>query len=101
MLDRLPNVYTDLGAAVSELGRQPRSAYQFLIRYQDRVLFGKGAWDVSEYPAYFRVLETPDEYFEYSRRRYANWAMYGLDLPDEVLKKIYYKNAQRLIPNLP
>ena len=101
MLDRLPNVYTDIGAAVSELGRQPRSAYQFLIRYQDRVLFGKGSWDVSEYPAYFRVLETPDEYFEYSRRRYANWAMYGLDLPDEVLKKIYYKNAQRLIPNLP
>jgi predicted TIM-barrel fold metal-dependent hydrolase len=101
MLDRLPNVYTDIGAAVNELGRQPRFAYQWLIRYQDRVLFGKGSWEVAEYPAYFRVLETADEYFEYSRRRYANWAMYGLDLPDEVLKKIYYKNAQRLIPNLP
>jgi uncharacterized protein len=101
MLDRLPNVHTDIGNAVSELGRQPRNAYQFLIRYQDRVLFGKGGWDVSEYGAYFRVLESADEYFEYSKRRYANWAMYGLDLPDEVLKKLYYKNAQRLIPNLP
>jgi len=101
LLDRLPNVYTDIGAAVSELGRQPRFANQWLIRYQDRILFGKGGWVPSEYPTYFRVLETADEYFDYSRRRYANWQMYGLDLPDEVLKKIYYKNAQRLIPNLP
>jgi predicted TIM-barrel fold metal-dependent hydrolase len=100
LLDRLPNVYTEMGAAVSELGRQPKFAYQWVLRYQDRLLFGKGSFVPEEYPVYFRVLETADEYFDYSRRRYANWQMYGLDLPDEVLKKIYYKNAARLITGL-
>ena len=88
------------GARIGELGRQPRFARQFLTKYQDRVLMGKDIYTPSEFHTYFRVLETEDEYFDYYRRRHANWKMYGLGLPDEVLKKLYYKNALKLIPGL-
>ncbi len=100
MLDRLPNVYTEMGAVLAELGRQPLTAHDFLVRYQDRVMFGKDIYDVTEYPYYFRTLETRDEYFDYYRRRHAFWKLYGLGLPDEVLKKIYYKNALKLLPGI-
>jgi predicted TIM-barrel fold metal-dependent hydrolase len=100
LLDELPNVSTEIGAVLAELGRQPRFAREWLIRYQDRVMFGKDAWEPSEYHTYFRVLETDDDYFDYYRRRHAFWKIYGLDLPDEVLKKIYYQNALRVIPGI-
>ncbi len=100
LLDELPNVNTEIGAVLAELGRQPRFARQWLIQYQDRVLFGKDSWRPEEYKVYFRVLETADDYFDYYRRRHAFWKMYGLDLPDDVLKKIYYQNAIRLIPGI-
>lgn len=100
ILDGLPNVYTEMGAVLAELGRQPRAAHAFLVKYQDRVLFGKDSWEPSEYHVYFRTLETADEYFDYYRPRHAHWKIYGVDLPDEVLKKIYYKNALRIIPGI-
>lgn len=100
LMDELPNMYTEIGAVLHELGRQPRAARAFLIKYQDRVLMGKDIWNPDEYATYFRVLETEDEYFDYYRKRHAFWKMYGLGLPDEVLKKIYYKNALRIIPGL-
>ena len=61
---------------------------------------GKDVWEPSEYATYFRVLETADEYFPYYRKRHAFWRMYGLDLPDPVLRKVYYENARRLLPDL-
>ena len=100
LLDALPNVYTEIGAVLYELGRQPRAARAFLIKYQDRVLMGKDIWNADEYAVYFRVLETEDEYFDYYRKRHAFWKMYGLGLPDEVLKKIYFKNALKIIPGI-
>lgn len=100
LMDELPNMYTEIGAVLAELGRQPRFAREWFIKYQDRVLFGKDSWAPEEYPTYFRVLETADEYFDYYRRRHAFWKMYGLDLPDEVLKKLYYQNALRIIPGI-
>jgi predicted TIM-barrel fold metal-dependent hydrolase len=99
-LDAMPNLYVDIAAVIAELGRQPRFAKQFLTKYADRVLFGKDVWAPSEYHVYFRVIESTDEYFEYYRRRHAFWKMYGLDLSDDVLKKLYYKNALKLIPGL-
>lgn len=99
-LDEMPNVHVDIAAVLAELGRQPRFARRWFIRYQDRVLFGKDTWAPSEFPTYFRVLETADEYFDYYRKRHAFWKMYGLDLSDAVLKKVYYKNALRLVPGL-
>ena len=99
-LDSLPNVYTEFGAVIGELGRQPRRARQFFIDYQDRVMFGKDTYRKSEFDVYFRVLETKDEYFDYYRKRHGLWKMYGLDLPDEVLKKLYYKNALKLFPSI-
>ena len=101
VLDKHPNMFVDIAAVLAELGRQPRFAREWLIRYEDRVLFGKDITEaMTEYHVYFRVLETADEYFDYYRRRHAFWKMYGLALPDEVLKKIYYKNALRIIPGI-
>jgi len=100
LMDRLPNVYTEIGAVLAELGRQPRFAREWFIHYQDRVMMGKDSWNPAEYPVYFRVLETADEYFDYYRKYHAFWQVYGLDLPDEVLKKVYYKNALRVVPGL-
>jgi predicted TIM-barrel fold metal-dependent hydrolase len=100
LMDQMPNMYTEIGAVLAELGRQPRFARQWFIQHQDRVLFGKDTWEPTEYAYYFRVLETADEYFDYYRKRHAFWKMYGLDLPDDVLKKLYYKNALRIIPGL-
>ncbi|MDA7711438.1 amidohydrolase [Flavobacteriaceae bacterium] len=99
-LDQYPNVMTEIGAVLAELGRQPKRARQFFIDYQDRLLFGKDSYNVSEYYTYFRVLETEDEYFDYYRKRHAHWKMYGLALPDSVLQKVYYKNALRLFPTI-
>jgi predicted TIM-barrel fold metal-dependent hydrolase len=100
LMDELPNLYTEIGAVIAELGRQPRAAREFLTKYQDRVMFGKDSWVPEEYTTYFRVLETADDYFPYHKRYHAFWRMYGLDLPDDVLKKIYYKNALKVIPNI-
>ena len=98
LLDEIPNMYVGLGAVLYELGRQPRFARQWLIRYQDRVVMGKDAYDKEEFHTYFRVFETADDYFDYYRRYHAFWKMYGLDLPDAVLAKIYYGNALKLVP---
>jgi uncharacterized protein len=100
LFDRLPNVYTEIGAVLAELGRQPRFAHDWFIRYADRVMFGKDAWGADEYLVYFRVLETDDEYFDYYRKRHAFWKMYGLALPDDVLKKVYFQNALKVIPGI-
>jgi uncharacterized protein len=100
LLDELPNVYVDIAAVLAELGRQPYSAHDFLVKYQDRVLLGKDIYEVNEYKWYFRALETRDEYFEYYRKRHAFWRIYGFQVPDEVLKKIYYRNALKLVPGI-
>lgn len=100
LLDEIPNMYVGIGAIIAELGRQPRNAKAFFIRYQDRILFGKDSWQPEEFPTYFRVLETEDEYFPYYKKYHAFWAMYGLGLPEEVLKKVYFQNALGLIPGL-
>ena len=100
IIDTYPNVYPEVAAIVAELGRQPRFAREFFIKYQDRVLFGKDTYRPGEYHTYFRIFESSDEYFPYFRRRHAFWRMYGLNLPDEVLKKFYYKNALKIIPGI-
>lgn len=99
-LDETPNMHIEMGAIIAELGRQPRAARAFFEKYQDRILFGKDSWVPDEYQTYFRVLETEDEYFPYHKKYHAFWAMYGMGLPDEILKKVYYKNALRLVPGL-
>ena len=100
LMERYPNMYTELGAVLAELGRQPRTARAFLIKYKDRVMFGKDSWAPDEYRVYFRTFETADEFFDYYRKRHAHWKLYGLDLPDDVLRHIYYRNAIRVIPGI-
>jgi uncharacterized protein len=100
LLTEIPNMYIECGAIIAELGRQPKAAKKFFEKYQDRILFGKDSWVPEEYATYFRVFETEDEYFPYHKKYHAFWAMYGMGLPDPILKKIYYKNALRIVPNI-
>ena len=101
LLSRLPNLFVETGAILAELGRQPRTANEFFVEYQDRVLFGKDSWQPDEFPYFWRTFETRDEYFDYYRDYHAFWKLYGLDLPDRVLQKLYYKNALAVTPGLP
>jgi predicted TIM-barrel fold metal-dependent hydrolase len=101
VLDSIPNMYLDLSAVLYDFGRQPRAAREFFIKYQDRLLFGKDAYQPTEYPYYWRVFETADEYFDYYRDYHAFWKLYGMDLPDDVLRKIYYENALKVTPGVP
>jgi predicted TIM-barrel fold metal-dependent hydrolase len=101
MLDESPNYFIDIAARLGELGRQPYAARQFLIRYQDRVLFGSDLGpDLESYRLSYRLLETDDEYFSYSVEDpppQGRWRVYGLHLPDDVLGKIYSANARRIL----
>jgi predicted TIM-barrel fold metal-dependent hydrolase len=99
-LDEFPNVNVGIGAVIAELGRQPRASKKFFETYSDRILFAKDAYNPEEFYTYFRVLETEDEYFPYYKKYHAYWRMYGLGLSDEVLRKVYYQNALRIIPGL-
>jgi predicted TIM-barrel fold metal-dependent hydrolase len=110
-LDRFPNMSVDIAARVGELGRQPVTARKFFDKYQDRILFGTDATPHGdEYPQqvfndqlyeiYYRFLETSDEYFDYAPAKIppqGRWRIYGIDLPDGVLHKVYYENAARLL----
>ena len=96
---RIPHMHVGIGAIIAGLG-QPRMANRFsrstrIASYSERT-----PTRPREFPTYFRVLESSDEYFPYYKRYHAFWRMYGLDLPDEILKKLYYKNALRIIPGL-
>lgn len=101
LLDRCPNLYTDISARAAELGRQPYAARRFFLRYADRILFGTDAGpDVDEYRRYYRFLESDDEYFPYGGGEVpgqGRWNIYGLFLPDNVLEKVYYQNAARVL----
>jgi uncharacterized protein len=100
LLDKLPNMQVEFAAILGELGRQPRAAKRFFVKYQDRILFGKDTYRIAEYPFYFRMLESDDEWIDNIRKYHGLWKLYALDLPDDVLKKVYYKNALRIFPTL-
>jgi hypothetical protein len=98
-LDSYPNMYVDVDARISELGRQPYTARRFFLKYQDRIMFGTDtAPNRDAYRMYYRFLETDDEYFDCAagHHRQGFWMIYGLFLPKDVLEKIYHKNAERL-----
>lgn len=103
LLDRCPNFYVDISARIGELGRQPYTARRFFLRYADRILFGS---DMGPYPEAYRIiyrfLETDDEYFNYNATpipMQGRWHVYGLYLPDEVLEKVYFRNAEHILLN--
>jgi predicted TIM-barrel fold metal-dependent hydrolase len=111
MLDRFPNVHVEIGARIGELGRQPRASARFFDRYQDRILFGTDAvplgfetpqqvFGEELYRIYYRFLETEDEYFDYAPAPVppqGRWRIYGLGLPEAVLRKVYHQNAERVL----
>jgi predicted TIM-barrel fold metal-dependent hydrolase len=100
LLDAHPNVYVDIAARTAELGRQPYRAREFFIKYADRILFGTDLVPEAEmYRLHFRFLETADEYFDYPSHasRQGRWKIYGLQLPDDVLRHVYRENALRLM----
>ncbi len=104
LLDKCPNLYVDIAARLGELGRQPYTARRFFINYADRILFGTD-WpaNVDWYRHHYRFLETDDEYFNYDLEeipRQGRWRVYGMFLPDDVLERIYFKNAAKLLPDM-
>jgi len=102
-LDLYPNMYVDIDARISELGRQPYSARRFFLKYQDRIMFGTDTAPNREaYRIYYRFLETDDEYFDPAggHHRQGFWMIYGVFLPRDVLEKLYYKNAERMLVGL-
>jgi uncharacterized protein len=99
-LESFPNFYVDIDARISELGRQPYTARKFFIQYQDRILFGTDTPpDAEAYRTYYRFLETDDEYFDPSGGHHlqGRWMIYGVHLPEEVLEKVYNKNALKIL----
>jgi predicted TIM-barrel fold metal-dependent hydrolase len=110
-LDRFPNMFVDIGARIGELGRQPRASRKFFEHYQDRILFGTDATPHGDefpqqvfndklYEIYFRFLETDDEYFDYAPAKVppqGRWRIYGIELPEPILHKVYNQNAARLL----
>jgi predicted TIM-barrel fold metal-dependent hydrolase len=99
-LDKYPNMYVDIDARISELGRQPYTTRRFMLKYQDRVMFGTDTYpDREAYRIYYRFLETDDEYFDPQKSHHLQgfWMIYGVFLPKDVLAKVYYKNADRLL----
>jgi len=101
VLDSHSNFHVDISARTAELGRQPYAAREFFLKYPDRILFGTDLIpDVNMYRLHYRFLETADEYFEYPSHasRQGRWNIYGLFLPDDVLRKVYRHNALRLLP---
>jgi len=112
-MDRFPNMHVELGARIGELGRQPRAARKFFDRYQDRIMFGTDAVPPPQglatpqqifgdalYEIYYRFLETEDEYFDYAPAPVppqGRWRIYGLGLPDRILRKVYHGNAARML----
>ena len=97
-LKTYPNMFVEFGARQAELGRQPRRARQFFLDFQDRIMFGTDSEpDPQMYASYFRWLETADEYFDYwGYPGQGRWEIYGMELPDAVLEKVYHKNAERI-----
>jgi predicted TIM-barrel fold metal-dependent hydrolase len=110
-LDRFPNMHIDIAARIGELGRQPRATRKFFDKYQDRILFATDATPHGDaypqqvfhdklYEIYFRFLETEDEYFDYAPAKIppqGRWRIYGINLPEAILSKVYYENAARLL----
>ena len=110
-LDRFPNMSVDIAARIGELGRQPRTSRRFFDKYQDRILFGTDATPHGDefpqqvfndklYEIYFRFLETADEYFDYAPAKVppqGRWQIYGIELPESILHKVYNQNAARLL----
>ncbi|MGH9342630.1 MAG: amidohydrolase family protein [Terriglobia bacterium] len=96
-LETYSNLTLELGGRIAELGRQPRRARQFLQQFQDRVMFGMDTkLSVDSYRTYFRFLETDDEAFDYPGYPWMGaWKIYGLNLPDDALLKLYHDNAAR------
>lgn len=111
MLEKYPNVNVEIGARIGELGRQPRTAARFFDKYQDRILFGTDAiplgtetpqqvFGADLYHIYYRFLETDDEYFDYApapKPPQGRWRIYGLALPEAILRKVYHANAERVL----
>ena len=113
MLDKFPNVHIEIGARLGELGRQPRQSRKFFDKYQDRIMFGTDAvpngtetpqqfFGMDLYEIYYRFLQTEDEYFDYAPAPVppqGRWQIYGLGLPESILKKVYLDNALRALPS--
>ncbi|HVC92262.1 MAG TPA: amidohydrolase family protein [Pirellulales bacterium] len=103
-LDRYPNLVVEFASRIAELGRQPYTSRQFFLQYADRIMFGTdGPRASGRLLPHWRFFETFDEYFPYAENAFPPqgfWNIYGIGLPDDVLRKVYHENAARIIPGV-
>ncbi len=103
-LDRYPNLVIEISSRIAELGRQPYTARQFFLRYQDRIMFGTdGPRVAGRLLPHWRFFQTSDENFAYAENPFPPqglWNIHGINLPEAALKKLYFQNAERVIPGV-
>lgn len=112
-LDHFSNFYVDLSARTYVLRMKPaKQVREFIMKYPDRILY---ATDAGKYTpegpsdedrvAFAKGMEdayrADFRYFaEKGKQKIGNGEVECLGLPREVVEKIFYKNAQRLLPAL-
>lgn len=98
LFEKYPNLYADNAARYAETAPIPRHVKAFYEKYQDRILYGTDmGFDKNMYSITWRILESQDEHF-YERNQFGyHWPLNGFGLSDEILAKIYSKNAKRII----
>jgi predicted TIM-barrel fold metal-dependent hydrolase len=118
-LDRLPNMMADIAARVPEIGRQdPEAVHRFFVKYQDRLLFATDFMVLPEklilgssgdaerpteddgvnfYAGHWRWFETRDRNFAHMTPIQGDWTISGIGLPPEVVRKVYFENARKLL----
>jgi uncharacterized protein len=97
VLERNPNLYADISARYAETAPIPRFAAQFYAKHADRLLYGTDmGLDKEMYRITFRILESTDEHFYEIEQFSYHWALNGIGLEDEILKKVYRENAENL-----
>jgi hypothetical protein len=98
ILERHHNLYADIAARYAETAPIPRFVSQFYAKYADRLLYGTDmGFDKSMYQVTFRILETLDEHFYETDMFSYHWSLNGFGLSDEILRKLYRTNAEKLL----
>ncbi len=117
-LSKYPNMMADVAARVPELGRHdPDVIRDFFIKHQDRILFGTDfqVYDrlilgssgneprptdfdaLTFFDKHWRWFETRDRDWPHMTPIQGDWTISSIGLPADVLRKIYFDNARKLL----
>jgi predicted TIM-barrel fold metal-dependent hydrolase len=98
LFDAYPNLYADIAARYGEIAPIPRYVHAFMEKYSTRLLYGTdNRFQNGIHAVSFRILETADEHFYEIDRFGYHWPLHGLNLSDDTLANLYYRNRLRLM----